>query len=273
MHPIDPETLIQGKHPHPAIFFTPDGVIAEADTAVFLLPFLKTIETLNLTFKQAHLDNELLIVNCLQTPSEEKTHANGYQIYLPRQLLTQQTAKSLQKQFLRSLHWVTWDQRTQYCSVCGGKVHQVLHRTEKKCEKCDQSFFPKLSPAVMVLIRRNEQLLLGRSPHFKPGIYSALAGFIDLGESAEEAIHREVKEEVGVEITDLRYFCTQSWPFTDGFMIAFHAQYVQGDIQIDPVELEDAQWFDLKKLPPIPDYPSVARQLIEHLFKTKKFSK
>lgn len=115
----------------------------------------------------------------------------------------------------------------------------------------------------MVLIQRNHQVLLARSAHFKPGIYSAIAGFIDIGESAEEAVYREVKEEVGIEISKLEYFGSQSWPFPNSFMIAFKAHYLSGELSINPNEIEDAKWFDIDDLPAIPSYPSISRKLID----------
>src|ERR1700722_8943106 len=110
----------------------------------------------------------------------------------------------------------------------------------------------------MVLIQKGNEILLGRSAHFKPGVYSALAGFIDIGETAEMAAHREVKEEVGLEITELEYFGSQSWPFPDSFMLAFKAKYLRGEINIDTKELEDARWFNLNNLPAIPPHPSIS---------------
>ena len=134
--------------------------------------------------------------------------------------------------------------------------------TAKECIFCEQSFFPRFSPAVMVLVHKEDKILLARSYRFPPGDYSAIAGFIELGESAEQAAHREVKEEVGIEITNLRYFSSQAWPFPDSFMIAFKADYLSGELILEPDEIEDAKWFSRNDLPNLPPSVSIARELI-----------
>jgi NAD+ diphosphatase len=115
----------------------------------------------------------------------------------------------------------------------------------------------------MVLISRGDELLLARSPHFKPGVFSALAGFVEAGETLEQCAVREVREEVGIEITNLRYFGSQSWPFPDSLMVAFFADYADGTIEPDPSEIEAAGWFLRSALPDLPEPVSLARQMIE----------
>src|SRR5512145_1207524 len=115
----------------------------------------------------------------------------------------------------------------------------------------------------MVLIERGDELLLARSPHFRPGMFSALAGFVEAGETLEQCAYREVREEVGLEITNLRYFRSQPWPFPDSLMVAFFADYAGGTITPDPSEIEAAGWFPRSALPTLPDPVSIARQLID----------
>jgi len=135
----------------------------------------------------------------------------------------------------------------------------------KQCIQCNHTFFPTIAPAVMVLIHRDNKILMARSPHFRPGMYALIAGFIDIGETAEEAVHREVMEEVGLKIYNLEYFATQSWPFPNSFMVAFKAHYYSGEITIDPSEIEHADWFDKEDLPTLPPYASIAKILIESM--------
>jgi NAD+ diphosphatase len=115
----------------------------------------------------------------------------------------------------------------------------------------------------MALIRKQNQLLLARSPHFPPGMYSALAGFVEPGESLEQCLAREVAEEVGVRIARARYFASQPWPFPHSLMIAFVAEWVSGEIRPQAGEIEDAKWFDVLQLPKLPSKISIARRLID----------
>jgi NAD+ diphosphatase len=132
-----------------------------------------------------------------------------------------------------------------------------------ECPACRLTAYPRISPAVMVLVERGNDLLLARSPHFKPGVFSALAGFVEPGETLEQCAVREVREEVGIEITNLRYFKSQPWPFPNSLMIAYFADYAGGTITPDPSEIEAADWFSRDALPLLPDPVSIARQLIE----------
>lgn len=163
----------------------------------------------------------------------------------------------------RALQIIHWDRTHQYCGQCGTPTVQENHQHSRRCPHCHLTTFPRLSPAVIVLVTRGREVLLARSPHFTPGVYSTLAGFVEPGESLEECIHREIREEVGVAVTNLQYFGSQSWPFPHSLMIGFHAEYAGGDIIIDGEEIEDAAWFPLAKLPPVPPQGTIARKLIE----------
>jgi NAD+ diphosphatase len=124
-------------------------------------------------------------------------------------------------------------------------------------------FYPRLSPAAIVLIRHGDKVLLARSPGFPPGMYSVLAGFVEPGESIEETIYREIREEVGVEVTNVRYFGSQPWPFPNSLMIGFTADYAGGELRKDPEEIEDAGWYSIDDLPVLPPKVSIARAMID----------
>lgn len=163
----------------------------------------------------------------------------------------------------RATQLLDWQRNHRYCGRCATPTERKPSEFAMVCPSCGLLNYPRISPAVMVLIRRGDDLLMARSPHFRPGIFSALAGFVEAGETLEECAHREVREEVGVEITNLRYFHSQPWPFPDSLMVAFFADYVSGEITPDPSEIEAAGWFSRKALPPLPDPVSIARRLID----------
>jgi NAD+ diphosphatase len=133
----------------------------------------------------------------------------------------------------------------------------------KECPRCGLLVFPRLSPAIIVLVERGHQMLLGRPRHFPPGLYSVIAGFVEPGETLEDAVMREVQEEVGIAIKDLRYFGSQSWPFPHSLMVGFTATYAGGEISLDEMEMEDAGWFTADNLPTLPGKISIARELID----------
>lgn len=163
----------------------------------------------------------------------------------------------------RAIQIVTWDRNHLFCGHCGTPMEQSITERAKHCPSCGLRNYPRLSPAVIMLVARGEEVLLARSSRFRPGMYSVLAGFVEPGESLEETVAREVREEVGVEVTNIRYFGSQPWPFPHSLMIGFMADYAAGDIVIDPVEIEAADWFHPSALPPVPGRLSIARQLID----------
>ena len=164
---------------------------------------------------------------------------------------------------LTAIHLVEWDRTCQFCSRCCGPLKPRNEVHAKECEKCGRLEFPRISPAIIVLIERGDKILLARSPRFAGEFFSVLAGFVEPGESLEEAVHREVKEEVGITVKDIAYFGSQPWPFPDSLMIGFTAQYESGEIRIDGEEIIQAGWYKAGDLPRVPGKLSIARQLID----------
>lgn len=165
------------------------------------------------------------------------------------------------KQLLR------WHRHTQFCGLCGQPTILSEKERAKICTRCQRSIYPELSPAIIVLIKRGKEILLARSPHFLPGIYSILAGFVEPGESVEEAIHREVFEEVNLRIKNIQYAGSQSWPFPNSLMLGFIAEYESGELTIDGKEIVEAGWFSKENLPQLPNSASIARKIIEEQLK------
>ena len=162
----------------------------------------------------------------------------------------------------RAAQVLEWDRAHRFCGVCATPTERQPGERSRVCPACRHAVYPRINPAMMVLVWREGELLLARSPHYAAGMYSALAGFVEAGESLEECVTREVHEEVGVTVTDLRYFGSQSWPFPHSLMVAYTARWVGGEIVPQAGEIEDAQWFALDALPGVPPRFSIAGHLI-----------
>jgi NAD+ diphosphatase len=163
----------------------------------------------------------------------------------------------------RAMVLLDWQKNHRFCGRCSTPTARNKSEYSMYCPACGLVTYPRISPAIMVLIRRGDELLLARSPRFKPGVFSALAGFVEAGETLEHCAAREVREEVGIEISNLRYFGSQSWPFPDSLMVAFFADYAGGTISPDPAEIEAAGWFPCNALPALPEPMSLAWKMID----------
>lgn len=164
----------------------------------------------------------------------------------------------------RAVQILLWDQTHRFCGRCGQPTVNAPAERAKLCPQCGLLSFPRLSPAVIMLVRRGDEFLLARNRAFAEGIFSVLAGFVEPGESLEEAVAREVREEVDLQVSDIRYFGSQPWPFPHSLMIGFTAQYVSGEIHPQADELAEAAWFARRgKLPRLPGKLSIARRLID----------
>jgi NAD+ diphosphatase len=165
----------------------------------------------------------------------------------------------------RAVQILLWDKTHRFCGRCGEPTVNAPADRAKLCPRCGLLSFPRLSPAVIMLIQRGEdEFLLARNRAFADGFYSVLAGFVEPGESLEEAVAREVREEVGLEIRDIRYFGSQPWPFPHQLMIGFTAHYAGGEISLQADEIVEADWYSRRgELPRLPGKLSIARRLID----------
>ena len=160
---------------------------------------------------------------------------------------------------------IRWDKHHQFCGQCAAQTMLRDRAFERYCQACGLSCFPRISPSIIVLIHRGEELLMASSPHYAPGVYGLIAGFIEAGESAEDALHREVFEEVGIKVQNPVYFGSQPWPFPDSLMLAYTAEYASGDIVICENEIKEAGWYRYDKLPGLPSSRvSIAFKLLDH---------
>jgi NAD+ diphosphatase len=160
-----------------------------------------------------------------------------------------------------------WERDHQFCSRCGAVTERMPDERALRCVRCGLSSYPRISPAIIIAVTRmtaaGEELLLARNHRFPPGRYSVIAGFVEAGETLEECAAREVQEEVGLQIADIRYFGSQSWPFPNSLMIGLTAVYAGGEIDLEESEIADARWFSAHDMPQLPPKISIARRLID----------
>ena len=250
--------------------FQGNKLLIQANGSSAVIPFVSHFGEFGLTTQRQHFLGSLNDSSCYAVELAEGTS-------LP-QGMTLEGLRQVYGRLDEDLFWlaaraiqiVDWDRTHQFCSRCGNPT--VLRQTERsrECTRCGQIHFPRLAPAIIVLVERGTQILMARSRHFAPGIFSVLAGFVEPGESLEEAVAREVKEESGISVKDIRYFGSQPWPFPHSLMIGFTAAYAGGEIILEDSELEAAGWFTADNLPPQPGKISIARKLIDSFVEKEK---
>ena len=167
----------------------------------------------------------------------------------------------------RAFQVMNWERTHQYCGQCGRPTQAADHERARVCPHCRLTQYPRISPAIIVAITKGPSILLAHAPRFPEGLYSVLAGFVEAGETFEECVQREVREEVGIEVKDIRYFGSQPWPFPHSLMVGFTAEYAGGEIRVDRKEILEAAWFQADNLPDIPGAYSIARRLIDNFVK------
>ncbi|TCO79965.1 NAD(+) diphosphatase [Marinisporobacter balticus] len=170
----------------------------------------------------------------------------------------------------RAIQIMNWDKTHQYCGQCATPTHTKANEYAKVCPQCGLINYPRICPAIIVAIVKDNQLLLAQGTRFTSPFYSVLAGFVEPGENLEACVKREVLEEVGIKVKNISYFGSQPWPFPNSLMVAFTAEYDGGEIVIDETEIKDAGWFKASMLPPIPSSISISRKLIDWFIENYK---
>jgi NAD+ diphosphatase len=163
----------------------------------------------------------------------------------------------------RARQVIEWDANHQFCGRCGSQTVHHDRDLAKLCPQCGHTQYPRISPCIIVLVTKGYEVLLARSAHFPPGMFSTLAGFVEPGETLEMAAHREIQEEVGVQVKNLKYMGSQPWPFPHSLMVGFHAEYAGGDLVLEDDEIEEAGWWHIDNLPNIPPQGSISWDLID----------
>jgi len=262
------------------LVFTPENINTSSELAITIIlrdqEFLTSKTSEFLLFEEDDLKwSEMEMVNkqfigylndkpCFLSELTNESKLDEDLLLTPLRNLLGRIPDSLFTICSRSLQLSEWTRNNRFCGSCGSKMNK--HETERamSCECNNLLVYPRISPCIIVLVTKGEQLLLAHNKNFPGTFYSTLAGFIEAGESAESAIHREIYEEVKVNVKNIEYFGSQSWPFPSQLMLGFHAEYLDGDITPDGEEIDLADWFHYKDLPQVPTGNiSISGQLIE----------
>jgi NAD+ diphosphatase len=227
------------------------------------VPFLTETDGLGLQIVRRQYLGTLDGADCYSAEVPDSCEAPEGMVFQGLRQLFGHVEESLYRVAFRAVQIVDWDRTHQFCGRCGSRTSDRADIRAKECPDCGFIMFPRISPAIIVLVERGDKVLLARANRFPGKFYSVLAGFVEPGETLEEAVSREIKEEVGIEVKDVRYFGSQPWPFPDSLMIAFTASHAGGEIKIDEEEIVDAGWFEPDSFPDIPGKISISRQLID----------
>jgi len=180
-----------------------------------------------------------------------------------RQVLAEAEENGNVEKIIRACHIAQWRRDSQFCGTCGTQNIDVPMQAQRRCPKCERTEFPRICPAIIVLITNNENnILLAHNKRFRSGVYSHISGFNEAGETLEETVKREVYEEVNIKVKDIKYVKSQPWPFPNSLMLGFKARYASGTLKPDGEEIEDAKWFTKDNLPELPGKGALSRFLI-----------
>lgn len=228
-----------------------------------LIPQLARFSDLGIPHRKPHYLGQLQGQHCYTVMIEPGWEASEEFFLQDLRKLAMEVDPALFMLAGRARQILEWDDNHRYCSRCGTPTQYHATDRAKVCPTCELAQYPRISPCVIVLVTRGYEILLGRSPRFPDGMYSTLAGFVEPGETLEMAVHREVLEETGIQVANLRYLSSQPWPFPHSLMVGFHADYAGGEIQVDGEEIEHAEWWAINSLPRIPPQGSISRFLID----------
>jgi NAD+ diphosphatase len=238
-------------------------LIKEDKTAKPVLPRLKDPKELEMKPDICHFMGLFEGVPCFAANAGPETDPPAGWVYKGLRGLTLKLGVEMTILAGTARQLLDWDLKNRFCGSCGAAMIAKTTERAKECPNCGLVRYPRISPAVIMAVTKGDKILLGRSPRFPKGMYSVLAGFVEIGETLEQTVAREIKEEVNLEVSNIRYFGSQPWPFPDSLMIGFTADYKNGELKPDPEEIADAGWYGVEDLPQIPTVETIARQLID----------
>jgi NAD+ diphosphatase len=260
------------KKAEPAYWFVfhNEKMLVKTNADAFCVPRTQDLDSIIPTFRRKHFIGTLNDRPCFTVELEDGRGAPDIFEFKGLRELFGVLPEDLRSVAGRANQLVSWSRIHRYCGGCGNATRDKPDELAKICPRCGLINYPRLSPAVIVAVTRGNQLLLARNQRFKSGFYSVLAGFVELGETLEDCVAREVYEEVNIKVKHIRYFGSQPWPFPDSLMVAFTAEHEAGEISANPSEIVEAGWYSANNLPRIPPRITIARWLIDWFINTKQ---
>ncbi len=247
--------------------FNQDKMLINIDNSGIKIPYLKNIEELNILPVRTQYLGTLQGHHCYSVEVDPETEEPEGTAFRDLRSLYKILDEDIFLLAGKAFQIVNWDQTHQYCGRCCVPTNDVQGENAKICPECGFISYTRISPAIITAVLNDDKILLAHGRNFPPKRYSLIAGFVEPGETLEECVEREVMEEVGIKIKNIKYFGSQPWPFPHSLMIGFISEYENGEICVDNDEITDAKWFDVENLPELPSKMSISRELIDWYIK------
>ena len=241
--------------------FRNNELLVKLENNIAIIPTINELK--NLGIDKVQYLGSINGKNCYCGEINEDFIIPHFMIYMNLKDLTHKMSEDMFWISGRAVQVVNWNNDHVYCGRCGTLTQTVVGERAKKCPKCKLSNYPRISPAIIVAVVREGKLLLAHNLQFPKDLYSVVSGFVEVGETFEECVVREVQEETGIAVKNIKYFGNQPWPFPNSIMIGFTAEYASGEIKVDGVEICHASWYSPNEMPVTPDSISIAKKLID----------
>jgi NAD+ diphosphatase len=242
--------------------FASNKMLVKEEISGYSVPFAKELSSLNIPSIRTQYLGKLLEQPCYSAELVSEECLPEGMAFVELRALYGNIDEDLFLLAGKAYQVVSWDQTHQFCGRCGSSTEDLSGERAKVCPKCGFISYPRICPAVITAITKEDKILLAHAKHFKEGMYSLIAGFVEAGETLEEGVQREIMEEVGIKVKNIQYLGSQPWPFPNSMMLGFTAEYESGEIIVDGVEITEANWYDTGNLPGLPPEVSIARKII-----------
>ncbi|GKU25747.1 NAD(+) diphosphatase [Clostridium folliculivorans] len=239
------------------------NILVKIEQNSIKIPLLKEIKPINIKYEDQFFIGEIAEISCFATETHSEIKlSEGFELMSLRDFANT-VNECLFSAAGRANQILHWNRTNKFCGKCGAKTVTKEDEIAKVCPKCDHVMYPVICPAIIVAVIKGDQILLAHNSNFKNNMYSLIAGFVEAGEDLESAVKREVLEEVGIKVKNVRYHNSAPWSFPNSLMLGFIAEYESGDIKVDGKEILYADWFDKDHFPNIPEKFTLARKIID----------